>query len=100
LFLYSPTIASSADFTLDGNVNGADLLRWKTGFGQTAGAGRAQGDADSDGDVDGGDFLLWQRQLGVSVPLAAVPEPSLAALLLPVAVVCGLRFSRGARLAR
>jgi hypothetical protein len=97
LFLYSPTIASSADFTLDGNVNGADLLRWKNGFGQTAGAGRAQGDADSDGDVDGGDFLLWQRQLGVGVPLAPIPEPSLAALLLPVAVVCGLRFSRGAR---
>ncbi|MBA3485366.1 MAG: hypothetical protein H0T51_26525, partial [Pirellulales bacterium] len=95
LFLYSPTVTLSADFTLDGIVNGADLLEWRNGFGQTSGAGRAQGDADSDGDVDGGDFLLWQRQLSVSVPLAAIPEPSLAALLLPAVLVCGLRLSRG-----
>ncbi|MBA3485406.1 MAG: hypothetical protein H0T51_26725 [Pirellulales bacterium] len=33
LFLYSPTVASSADFTLDGIVNGADLLEWRNGFG-------------------------------------------------------------------
>lgn len=100
LFLYSPTGVAAADFTSDGSVNGADLLKWKTGFGQATGAGRAQGDADSDGDVDGGDFLLWQRQLSASVPLAAIPEPTLAALLLPVALLRGLRFSRGAHPAR
>jgi hypothetical protein len=100
LFLYSPPSFAPADFTSDGSVDAGDLMKWRLGFGQATGAGRVQGDADSDGDVDGGDFLLWQRQLGVSVLLAAIPEPSLAALLLPALLVFGLRFSGGAHPAR
>jgi hypothetical protein len=96
LFLYSPPVTSPADFTADGAVTAADLNKWRLGFGQAAGAGRAQGDADSDGDVDGGDFLLWQRHLGAGISLAAVPEPSLAAVLLPILLVCGLRLNRRA----
>jgi hypothetical protein len=66
---------NSADFNLDGTVNGPDLAVWKTAFGATTGA-----NADGDGDTDGNDFLLWQRRLGkvgaVAPTSAAVPEPS------------------------
>ena len=71
-----------ADFNQDGNVNGADLTAWKSGFG--TGTMKAQGDADADGDVDGADFLVWQRQFGQAPPAAAaagaVPEPATALL--------------------
>jgi hypothetical protein len=64
----------SADFDLDGDVDGDDLTVWKNSVGPADGA-----DADNDGDSDGADFLAWQRQFG-SVPavpaLTAVPEPT------------------------
>ena len=95
LFLFNSDAAP--DFNSDSHVDGADLLNWRSGFGQATGVGRAQGDADGDDDVDGSDFLLWQRQLSANVPLAAVPEPSLAALLLPVGLARVLRLRRRAR---
>jgi hypothetical protein len=69
----------SADFDLDGDVDGDDLDVWTASFGVDDGA-----DADNDGDSDGADFVAWQQQLG-SVPAtptaAAVPEPASAALI-------------------
>jgi hypothetical protein len=66
---------NSADFNLDGTVNGPDLVIWKAAYGATT-----VGNADGDGDSDGNDFLLWQRRLGhvgaISPTSAAVPEPS------------------------
>ena len=71
-----------ADFNQDGNVNGADLTTWKSGFG--TGTTKAQGDANADGKVDGADFLVWQRQFGQAPPATvaagAVPEPATALL--------------------
>lgn len=90
-----PTFA--ADFNSDGSVNGADLGAWKTGFGKTTGAVRADGDADADGDVDGSDFLAWQKQFGsgsATVAAGAVPEPA-AALLAGIGIVGGLIARRG-----
>lgn len=69
------------DFQLDGDVDAADLMLWKNGYGLAAGATTSNGDADANGSVDGADFLLWQRNLGVTPPVAAtqnvsaVPEP-------------------------
>jgi len=77
----APTIA--ADFDEDGDVDGADLTKWRTGFGTSASASHMQGDADGDLDVDGGDFLVWQRQLGNPTAVAgaaAIPEPGTLAL--------------------
>ena len=54
----------TGDFDGDGDVDGIDLGRWRTGFGTATAATRGLGDADGDHDVDGGDFLLWQRNLG------------------------------------
>jgi hypothetical protein len=76
--------AIPGDFNADGEVNGADLQKWKLDFGMGAGS-----DADGDGDTDGADFLVWQRNLGQSAaavaaaaPFVAVPEPG--------AMVCAL----------
>jgi hypothetical protein len=74
------------DFEVDGDVDGADLPIWRSGFGLTSGASAANGNADADADVDGADFLLWQRNLGTRPPTAssasvrAIPEPATASL--------------------
>ncbi|MBN1853522.1 MAG: lamin tail domain-containing protein [Pirellulales bacterium] len=54
----------SADFNLDGSVDGEDLQIWDSEFGNTSGAAQTTGDADGDGDVDGNDFLIWQTGFG------------------------------------
>ncbi|MBA3484594.1 MAG: hypothetical protein H0T51_22550 [Pirellulales bacterium] len=75
----------AADFDEDGDVDGNDLVRWRTHFG--AGTTHMQGNSDGDADVDGADFLTWQRQLGSATTFAsstAAPEP-VTALMLAVA---------------
>jgi len=64
----------AADFDEDGDVDDADLARWRAGFG--AAATHMQGDADGDGDADGADFLTWQRQRGSRQGATEIPEPS------------------------
>lgn len=63
-FANSITVAITGDFNRDGIVNGADLLLWKTGFGQTSQVINLPGDANFDRIVDGSDFLAWQRNTG------------------------------------
>lgn len=75
----------SADFDLDGDVDGDDLVIWQSAYGVDDSA-----DADGDGDSDGRDFAEWQRQFG-SVPLSAstaVPEPSGVLLSLIACAAC------------
>lgn len=77
--------ALAADFDEDGDVDGADLVAWKAGFGTSFNSLHVQGDADSDRDVDGVDFLVWQRQFGgsdSSHSLNNLPEPTSVSLLL------------------
>jgi T5SS/PEP-CTERM-associated repeat protein len=75
----------TADFDGDGDVDGADLVKWEAGFGDSTGAVKGDGDANGDGDVDGRDFLSWQKEFGSGPPAtpsaSAVPEPSTALLL-------------------
>jgi T5SS/PEP-CTERM-associated repeat protein len=88
----------SADFDGDGDVDSADLARWKAGFGRTQGAEPINGDADGDFDVDGADFLAWQRQhtgSAAAPAAAAVPEPTAAALLMLGAVAFAARGRGG-----
>lgn len=96
----------NSDFLDDGEINAADLAKWRTGFGQFDGAAtlatHADGDADGDRDVDGADFLVWQQQLGASqsaqAAATAVPEPSLMAPLVAVLVVIGAMPRRPIRI--
>jgi hypothetical protein len=77
---------SPADFNSNGVVDADDLALWKTGFGTSTGATRADGDADNDGDVDGGDYLVWQQQFTAGTAstsaAATVPEPAASLLAL------------------
>jgi len=89
-----------ADFDRSETVDGGDLNRWITGFGEVnraAEVAQSLGDANGDRDVDGADFLSWQRDLGETPPdiamfdaaidaavsgaVSAVPEPSAGALI-------------------
>jgi hypothetical protein len=80
------------DFDLDQDVDGDDLVEWRSAFAATD-----VGDADDDGDSDGADFLIWQRQLGMvasSAAVASVPEAASAVLLLWTGMaVVGMRRS-------
>jgi len=81
LSVVGPTPMLEADFDEDGDVDGADLVKWKAGFGASGLATHMQGDADGDHDVDGRDFLVWQRQLGggaATTAATAAPEPASA----------------------
>ena len=88
-------IEPSADFDLDGDVDGADFLRWQRGVG-AAGAIHDQGDANSDGAVDSLDLDVWKSQLAavqaMASTLAGVPEPAAATLWALAAVaLAGIR---------
>jgi hypothetical protein len=82
-------LAGPTDFNLDGKIDSNDLPVWKAGFGGSAPAGVANGDANGDGKVDGADFLLWQRSQSdagpPSAPAAAVSEPAGATMLMLLA---------------
>ncbi len=76
-----------ADFDLDGDVDGNDMLIWQRGFGIDGGATRLQGDADGNGVVDRLDLNRWKSLYGQSsllvLPLqASIPEPPSSILLL------------------
>lgn len=78
------------DFDADGDVDVADLGRWRAGFGQMAAATLEGGDADGDRDVDGDDFLIWQRHMSAASAAGhaalRAPEPT-GAMVLPAAIV-------------
>lgn len=85
------TASFTADFDHNGQVNGADLTKWKADFGVNGNS-----DANGDGKSDGTDFLIWQRQFGSGVPagaaIGAVPEPASIALIglaVTTLVACG-----------
>ncbi len=81
--LLNVTDPPSADFDIDGDVDGQDFLAWQRNFGIASGAEKSQGDADNDGSVNGSDLEVWQEQYGTSDALESlnVPEPATFGLL-------------------
>jgi hypothetical protein len=94
---FSLGINPTADFDLDGDVDGNDFLRWQRGSGAKSGASISIGDGNKDGAVDVLDLTLW-RTFFAGPPFAAapsgvvVPEPASVALMALVAV--SLRVAR------
>ncbi|WP_428308111.1 family 16 glycosylhydrolase [Lacipirellula sp.] len=85
-FTLKLTAAISADFNLDGVVDGADFLVWQRGASVASGGEPSDGDANGDGIVDGADLEVWRQQYGASGASAdaaatvEIPEPSGAVL--------------------
>ena len=70
----------SADFDMDGDVDGEDFLRWQRGYGINDGSAQpGDGDANGDGNVDGADLGVWQSSYGrgpLTAASVSVPEPA------------------------
>ncbi len=79
LIVRGTTVGLTADFDIDGDVDGSDLGLWEASFGANPAA-----DSDNNGLSDGNDFLAWQRQwTGNAASLGAsqsVPEPATGVL--------------------
>ena len=93
------TAGASADFNLDGVVDGSDFLAWQRGFGTAIGATPQIGDANNDGAVDENDLSVWRDQFGVAAnEVAGVPEPSAVTLSIVATYWAGLSQRRRSRL--
>lgn len=84
------TSTATADFNVDGSVNGADLAQWLGDY-----AINADSDADDDNDSDGSDFLAWQQQRSLpslsAANALAVPEPGTLTLVSLALIVIATR---------
>jgi hypothetical protein len=89
--------ANDADFDADGDIDGADFLRWQRNNGISDGsADLADGDATGDGNVNAADLAIWRTQFATATPvIGAVPEPGSAmiALLGAAAALAGRKGS-------
>ena len=86
-------LAENADFDADGDVDGADLLRWQRGLGGTP-ITWTNGDANGDGSINSTDLAAWKTQFGTpsAATIAAVAEP--ASLAASVVLVAAAVFAR------
>ena len=85
----------ASDFNGDANVDGADLISWKSRYGSLGSAPFSAGDADGDLDVDGADFLTWQRQFGgANASAGALPAPEPSSFVILSAVTTSLLLCR------
>ena len=67
-----PNQLPSADFEMDGDVDGADFLAWQRGVGASGpNVRKANGDADNDFDVDAADLSVWRTNFGINISIAS-----------------------------
>jgi hypothetical protein len=76
----------SADFDMDGDVDGRDFLAWQRGYG-AADPIFGDGDANYDGVVDGADLAVWQAAYGGGALTASIGVPEPAAMYLLVMAI-------------
>lgn len=94
---FTATPVTSADFNVDGVVDGADFLQWQRGNGKLVGATQQEGDANRDGAVNAADLALWKGAFNAPAAnsTAAIPEP--ASLLLSVAATIAVGAQKKVR---
>jgi hypothetical protein len=86
-------LAPQGDFDSDGDVDGADLLKWQQQVGATGlyPLKSLAADANADGVVNAADLALWQSDFAqlasAALSAAVIPEPHGAALVLTAALV-------------
>jgi hypothetical protein len=83
-------VGMSADFDVNGNVDGNDFLRWQRGLGRIN-ASREDGDANGDGMVDVADLDMWRSAAGgggAAAALQSIPEPTALFLAATLAAGC------------
>jgi beta-glucanase (GH16 family) len=84
-------LADVADADGDGDVDGADMLRWQRNVGMSDPTGPADGDFNFDGAVDGDDLSIWKQQSAADGragqgAAATIPEPSTALITMTALV--------------
>ena len=98
---WNSVIGGTADFNLDGSVDGNDFLIWQRNAGIESGAIYGQGDGNRDGAINGQDLALWKFYFAEgsdSEPaLAAIPEPHSFAMCVVAAIGTQLRRHRRSR---
>ncbi len=73
------------DYDGDNDVDGDDLVVWRSQFGSAG----TSADGNKDGIVDAADYVIWRKHFGQSVPTgsgsiadtATIPEPGIAVLV-------------------
>lgn len=98
--VFRPSLGGlSADFDEDGDVDGADFLRWQRGYGLTHQPSMTTGDATGEGTVSVADLAKWSQQYGIPAtammtPILRVSEPRIDVVALGVALVSLSRRSK------
>ncbi len=82
---------SPGDFDLDGDIDGADFLRWQREYGTMVEPPGSGADGDGSGQVDSGDLAIWQQHYGGIEMLTAssqqIPEPASCTLTIVICLV-------------
>jgi hypothetical protein len=91
------------DYDSDGDVDGADFLRWQREFGRIVVPQGRGADGDGSGQVDAEDLAIWQQHYGGTTPLMAssqtIPEPESVALTTIICLVTTiLRLNLGGQI--
>jgi prepilin-type N-terminal cleavage/methylation domain-containing protein len=85
----------TGDYDASGTIDDADQAKWKSEFGTTVLPGSGS-DGNGNGVVDAADYVVWRKQFGPSLSGrqgesvsigAAVPEPAIGCILVPVLIL-------------
>ena len=91
-----PPITVAGDYNLDGVVNDADYLEWRSQFGSTISRLGSGADGNADGVVDAADYVVWRKTLSTGFASLIVPEPaSLVTIGLALCVALSIRNRGG-----
>ena len=88
------TVAPAGDYDGNGIVDANDYAVWRANFGKQTIIHGSGADGNYDGVIDQGDYIVWRQSMAMggtgAFANAAVPEPTIAALISVAAIsLCG-----------